>query len=109
LPMKIATDADFVTEPTLALMIAFCVGVEPVVVAVNWTDVPLAAMVTNAGTVTPVAVVDTPTGKPRVEAGELIDAVQVDDAPAAMLFGLQVKLERTGAVRGIETVSDDPR
>jgi hypothetical protein len=26
-----------------------------------------------------------------------------------MLFGLQVKLERTGAVRGIETVSDDPR
>jgi len=105
---EIAIEAALVTEPALALIIAVWVPVEVVVVAVNWTDLPLAATVTDAGTVTPVAVVDTLTAKPPVAAAELIDTVQIEEVPDAMLLGLQVKLERTGAVRATEAAFDDP-
>jgi hypothetical protein len=105
---EIVMDADFVTEPAEALMTTVWAGVELVVVAVNWAEVPFAATVTVAGTVTPVAVVDTLTAKPPLAAAELIDAVHVEEAPGAMLLGLHVKFERAGAVRGIEAVFDDP-
>lgn len=99
-----AIDADFVTEPAVALMTAVCAGVELVVVAANWTEVVLAATVTDAGIVTPAAGVDRLTANPPVAAIELIATVQVDEAPGAMLVGLQVKVESTGAVRAIEAV-----
>jgi len=105
---EMVIEADFVTEPAVALMTAVCAAVELVVVAVNWTDVVLAATVTDAGTVTPVAVVETLTAKPPVGAAELIDAVQVEEAPGAMLVGLQVRFESTGAVRAIEAAFHDP-
>ena len=76
--------------------------------AVNWTDVALAAIVTEEGTVTPVAVVDTLTTNPPLAAAELIEAVHVEEAAGAMLVGLQVRFESTGAVSGIEAVFDDP-
>ena len=82
------------------------------VVTVNLADVALAAIVTEEGTVTPVAVVDRLTANPPPAAAELIDAVQVDDAPGAMLAGLQVRVESTGvvraAVRAIEAVFEEP-
>ena len=68
----------------------------------------MAATVTDAGRVTPLAVVDRLTTTPPLAATELIEAVQVEEAPGAMLVGLQVRFESTGAVRATETVLDDP-
>lgn len=102
------SEAVFVTEPAVALMIAVCEGAVLAVVTLNPMDVAFAGTVTEAGIVTPVAAVERLTGMPLAAAVELIDTVQVEELPAVRLVGLQVRLESTGAFRAMAAVVEEP-
>jgi hypothetical protein len=72
------------------VIVAVWAGVEAAVVAENEATIAFAGTTTDAGTVTPDALVETPTVTPPDGAEELIVTVHTEAAPAVMLVGLQV-------------------
>jgi len=78
-----------VTVPTVAEIVAVSAGVERSAEAVNCAEAMFAGIVSDAGTLTPVAVVTSDTATPPAYAGEFSDTVQVEEVPATMVPGLQ--------------------
>ena len=107
-PVESVSMAVLVTAFATALIAAFCAGAVLTVVAVNGADVAFAGTITEAGTVTPVADVDTATDNPLPAAAALSHTVQVAEEPTVTLVGLHVRLESVAAVRAILAVLDDP-
>jgi len=71
-----------ITVPAFAAIVAVAEGAEASVEAVNCAEVVLAGIVSDAGTLTPIAVVESDTATPPAYAGEFSDTVQVEDVPA---------------------------
>jgi len=86
------TGADLETRPAAATIATTWGGVDVVVVTGKVEEVRPQDTVTLAGNMSPVAAVDILIGTPVKGAADVIETTQLNEAPTAMLVGLQVKV-----------------
>jgi hypothetical protein len=85
-----------ITVPACAAIVAISEGAEGSAEAVKSAEVMFAGTLSDAGTLTPVAVVESDTETPPAYAGEFSDTVQVVDVPALTVAGLHKTDKRMG-------------
>jgi len=104
----IVRTAVLATVPLDAVMVAFVLALTLVVLTVKVAEVFPAAIVTVAGTVAELRLLDNVTTIPPVGAGPLISTVAVEFLPPATVAGLRVSETIAGGTTVIAVWTENP-